>query len=159
MKETMNKVKATFQSYWDSDDFELYSAEKKSQLNCAINLQRNGRKDNRGKFIADIHPFAYQQDILDKLDAERVVHGIYKNLIIAATGTGKTVISALDYKRYRQQNPDKANRLLFVSHRKEMLEQAIECFRSVLRDQNFGKLGVDDNIPDRLDYLFISIFQ
>jgi superfamily II DNA or RNA helicase/HKD family nuclease len=157
MRETMNKVKATFQSYWDSDDFELYSDEKKSQLDYAINLQRNGRKDNRGKFIADIHPFAYQQDILDKLDAERVVHGIYKNLIVAATGTGKTVISALDYKRYRQQNPDKANRLLFVSHRKEILEQSIECFRNVLRDQNFGELGVGDNIPNRLDYLFISI--
>ena len=155
--ETMNKVKATFQSYWDSDDFELYSDEKKDQLDLAINSERNSRKENRRKFIADIHPFAYQQDILDKLEAERVVHGRYKNLIVAATGTGKTVISALDYKRYRGQNPGSANRLLFVSHRKEILEQSIECFRNVLKDQYFGELGVGENIPNKIDYLFMSI--
>ena len=157
MDETMNKVKATFQSYWDSDDFELYSNEKKAKLISAINLERNVGKENRGRFIAEIHPFAYQQDILDKLEAERAVHGRYRNLIVAATGTGKTVISALDYKRYKNQNPGKANRLLFVSHRKEILEQAMECFRSVLKDQNFGELGVGDNIPSSLEHIFMSI--
>ncbi|SIM32244.1 type III restriction protein subunit R [Cuniculiplasma divulgatum] len=157
MLETMNKVKATFQSYWESHDFESYSNGKRDKLVSAINSERNIGKENPSKFIADIHPFAYQQEILDRLEAERVVHGRYKNLIVAATGTGKTVISALDYKRFRTQNQGKTNRLLFVSHRKEILEQAIDCFRSVLRDQNFGEIGVGDNIPNRLDHLFMSI--
>jgi superfamily II DNA or RNA helicase len=157
MRDTMIKVNATFQSYWDSDDFELYSNEKREKLVSAIDLERNGSKESKGRFIADIHPYAYQQDILDKLEADRTIHGRYKNLIVAATGIGKTVISALDYKRYRNQNPGKPNRLLFISHRKEILEQAMDCFRSVLKDQNFGQLGVGDNIPTNLAHIFMSI--
>ena len=55
----------------------------------------------------DIMPYSYQQEILDKLEAERKVRGYTRNLVVAATGTGKTVISALDYKHFRKQNPDK----------------------------------------------------
>ena len=42
----------------------------------------------------DINPYSYQQKILDKLEAERTVRGYTRNLVVAATGTGKTVISA-----------------------------------------------------------------
>ena len=48
----------------------------------------------------------YQQEILEKLDVERNVHGHYRNLVVAATGTGKTVIAAFDFKRYREAHPD-----------------------------------------------------
>ena len=72
----------------------------------------------------DINPYAYQQEILDKLEAERAVRGYMRNLIVAATGTGKTVISALDYKRFRRHNPGRACRLLFVAHREEILKQS-----------------------------------
>ena len=71
----------------------------------------------------DINPYSYQQEILDKLEAERTVRGYTHNLVVAATGTGKTVISALDYKRFRKQNPDRPCRLLFVAHREEILKQ------------------------------------
>ena len=63
-------------------------------------------------------------EILDKLEAERTVRGYTRNLVVAATGTGKTVISALDYKRVRKQNPDRPCRLLFVAHREEILKQS-----------------------------------
>ena len=36
-----------------------------------------------------------------------------KNLVVAATGVGKTVISAFDYKNFRNNNKGKVNRLLF----------------------------------------------
>ena len=62
----------------------------------------------------DIRPYPYQQEILDKLLAEREVRGIWRNLVVAATGTGKTVIAALDYRRFCKQNPSKVNRLLFM---------------------------------------------
>ena len=105
----------------------------------------------------DIAPYAYQQEILDKLEAERKVRGYHRNLVVAATGTGKTVISALDYKRFRKQNPDKPCRLLFVAHREEILKQSMYTFRAVLKDANFGEMFVGSYKPESIDNLFISI--
>ena len=70
-------------------------------------------------------------------------------------GVGKTVIAAFDYKRFRQ-NHQRA-RLLFVAHRKEILEQSIETFREILNDFNFGDLYVDGRKPKDIEHLFISI--
>jgi superfamily II DNA or RNA helicase len=105
----------------------------------------------------DILPYSYQQEILDKLEAERKVRGYNHNLVVAATGTGKTVISALDYKRFRKQNPSKPCRLLFVAHREEILKQSLYTFRAVLKDANFGEMFVGNYKPDSIDNLFISI--
>ena len=102
-----------------------------------------------------IHPYVYQQEVLDNLDAERDVYGHYKNLVVAATGVGKTIIAAFDYKRFKETHP--RARLLFVAHRKEILEQSMEKFQEVLNDFNFGELFVDGRRPSNLDYLFISI--
>ena len=54
---------------------------------------------------------------------------------------GKTVIAAFDYKRFKKENP--RARLLFVAHRKEILEQSIQTFQEILNDFNFGELYVD----------------
>jgi len=78
-----------------------------------------------------------------------------KNLIVAATGTGKTVVSAFDFKRYYKENPN--CKFLFLAHRKEILEQSISTFRGVLKDQNFGDLWVGEYIPNSYDHLFASI--
>ena len=92
-------------------------------------------------------PYSYQQEILDRLEAERPIRGYTRNLVVAATGTGKTVISALDYKRFRKQNPDRPCRLLFVAHREEILKQSLYTFRAVLKDANFGELFVGNYKP------------
>ena len=104
----------------------------------------------------DIAPYSYQQDILDKLDAERTVRGYTRNLVVAATGTGKTVISALDYRRFRKQTGAPC-RLLFVAHREEILKQSLYTFRAVLKDANFGELFVGGYKPESIDHLFLSI--
>ena len=114
LPETMNKVNATFESYWNSDDFESYSQDQKGKLEDAVSSEKRSGHDKNGRFIADIHPYAYQQNILDILDAERDLHGRFRNLVVAATGTGKTVISALDYKRFCSRNPTKPNCLSYV---------------------------------------------
>lgn len=75
--------------------------------------------------------------------------------LLTTTGCGKTVISAFDYARFCKENPGKKNRLLFVAHREEILEQSIETFRGVLHD--FGDLWVGSHKPEALDYLFVSI--
>ena len=78
-------------------------------------------------------------------------------LIVAATGTGKTVISAFDYKKYIKANPNNKNRLLFVAHREEILSQSIGCFRMILHDNNFGEMFVGGRYPTSIDHLFCSI--
>ncbi|NLB52230.1 MAG: DUF3427 domain-containing protein [Syntrophomonadaceae bacterium] len=157
LPETLRKIDATFESYWNSSEFEEYSEDKKERLAQAIRAERyHGNQDNN-LFTFDITPYPYQQEILEKLEAERKVRGYYKNLIVAATGTGKTVISAFDYKRFRKENPDKPCRLLFIAHREEILKQSIACFRGILKDPNFGDLFVGNSRPDSLDYLFISV--
>src|SRR5690606_16970778 len=103
----------------------------------------------------DIRPYHYQKEILDELEAERVVHGRMKNLLVAATGVGKTVISAFDYKRFLRQKPDA--KLLFIAHREEILEQSLITFRTILKDANFGELFVGSYEPNSINHLFISI--
>ena len=77
--------------------------------------------------------------------------------MVAATGTGKTVISALDYKRFCKQHPGKPCRLLFVAHREEILRQSLYTFRAILKDANFGELFVGSYRPESIDHLFLSI--
>ena len=156
LPETIRKINATFESYWNSTDFEAYSAQEKSRLLNALKGERQ-QGDSSQSFFFDITLYSYQQEILDRLNAERKVKGYYKNLIVAATGTGKTVISAFDYKRFCRDNPGKPNRLLFVAHREEILKQSITCFQGVLKNTNFGDLFVGSYKPEIVEHLFISI--
>nr|WP_302050303.1 DEAD/DEAH box helicase family protein [Desulfosporosinus nitroreducens] len=70
------------------------------------------------------------------------MHHSFKNLVVAATGTGKTVIAAFDYRDFCKANPTRPNKLLFVAHRKEILSQSLACFRGILKDLNFGSTMV-----------------
>ena len=151
---TIRKINATFENYWSSTDFSLYTEEDENRLLEALKAEKH-ISNLEGDYSFDIRPFFYQQEILDKLSAERQIRNHFKNLVVAATGTGKTVISAFDYKRFKQENSHA--RLLFVAHRKEILKQSIKCFRGVLHDANFGELFFGGTTPNSLDNLFISI--
>ena len=157
LPETIDKIAATFESYWNSNEFEYYNEEQKERLARALKAEKYFDNNNAEVYTMDIAPYSYQQEILDRLEAERKVRGHYRNLVVAATGTGKTVISALDYKRFRKQNPDKPCRLLFVAHREEILKQSMYTFRAVLKDANFGEMFVGNYKPESIDNLFISI--
>ena len=157
LPETINKIAATFESYWNSNEFEYYSEDQKERLARALKAEKYFDTNNTALYTMDITPYSYQQEILDRLEAERTVRGYTRNLVVAATGTGKTVISALDYKRFRKQNPGKPCRLLFVAHREEILRQSLYTFRAVLKDANFGELFVGNYRPETIDYLFLSI--
>ena len=157
LPETIDKIAATFESYWNSNEFEYYNEEQKERLARALKAEKYFDSNNVDVYTMDIMPYSYQQEILDKLEAERKVRGYNRNLVVAATGTGKTVISALDYKRFRKQNPDKPCRLLFVAHREEILRQSLYKFRAVLKDANFGEMFVGNYKPESIDNLFISI--
>ena len=104
----------------------------------------------------ELTPRPYQEEILEKLEADEVLHGKTRSLVEAATGTGKTMIAAFDYRRWLDRHP-KEDRFLFVAHRREILEQALGTFRAVLKDANFGSiLGRADRIGDSR-HLFLSV--
>ncbi len=156
----LEKIRATFEGYWNSPEFTTFIPQLDSErLRKALKSERRISQDEQGSvvFNFDIKPYYYQQEILDKLQAERKVHHSCKNLIVAATGTGKTVIAAFDYRDFCRANPNKPNRLLFVAHRKEILSQSMACFRGILKDLNFGSMMVGGVKPDSFDHLFISI--
>ena len=151
----IDKFKKTFETYWEDKEFEYYQAGRDTEkLSKALRTQRIQDGSGLTTFF-DLKPFPYQEEILTKLESERIVHQRNKNLVVAATGTGKTVVSAFDYKRFRSRTP--RARLLFITHRKEILEQAQETFRHVLRDANFGELWVDGMEPSNLEYVFASV--
>ena len=155
--DTMRKIAATFDSYWNSDEFESYREEEKERLRLALKAERFTGDGNSRCFVFNIRPYPYQQEILDQLKAEREVRNRWRNLIVAATGTGKTVIAAFDYKDFCSIHPGEPCRLLFVAHREEILKQSLETFQGVLKDANFGDLFVGSYRPASLDHLFVSI--
>lgn len=154
---TVQKITATFDSYWNSTEFEFYKEDERERLFRALRAERMMGNGNNRAFVFDIHPYPYQQEILDKLQAEREVRGKTRNLVVAATGTGKTVISAFDYRRFCKNNSGQRNRLLFVAHREEILKQSLDTFQGVLKDPNFGELFVGGLEPTSLDHLFTSV--
>ncbi|MCR5769702.1 MAG: DUF3427 domain-containing protein [Butyrivibrio sp.] len=157
MAPTIKKIAATFDSYYNSPNFEPYTADSYDKLKKALYQERYGDNTSNFSYIVDVNPYPYQQEILDRLDAERIIRGRNKNLIVAATGTGKTLIAAFDYRRYCKNNPGEPNKLLFVVHREEILRQSREVFRAVLKDPNFGEMYVGGEKPSNLDHLFVSI--
>ena len=153
----VKKCEVTFESYWNSPSFELFDPDNPECVEkLGLELSKNiDFQTSKMHLQCSVRPYPYQQEILDNLEAERDVYGHNKNLVVASTGVGKTVIAAFDFRRFREKYP-KA-RLLFIAHRKEILEQSIQKFREVLNDFNFGDLYVDGNIPTQVDHLFMSI--
>ena len=153
----IDKFQKTFESYWQSDDFEIFdSAIHKEKLTESLNKGKNNTNGvvNPAAYF-DLKPYPFQYEILEKLEVERKIHYRYRNLVVAATGTGKTIISAFDYKNFRKEN--KSSKLLFLAHRKEILEQALSTFQGILKDNNFGGLWVDGKSPTNYEYVFASI--
>lgn len=151
----IDKFQKTFDTYWQDNEFELFEkAHHTEKLRVALKKERTTERNNYATYF-DIKPFPFQDEILEKLETERLVHDRFRNLIVAATGTGKTVVSAFDFKNYKKKN--QSAKLLFVAHRKEILQQAQATFQGVLRDNNFGELWVDGIEPEKYDCVFASV--
>lgn len=148
---------ATFEMYWNSPNFEDFRIGGIAKFNKEIN--RNKLHLCNKEFVYQRYTLLpHQKQILDKLRVEREDRGNYRNLIVAATGTGKTVISAFDYQGF-VRNHAKA-RILFTAHREEILKQSLNIYRSVLQDANFGTLWVGGYRPqdvNEYEHLFVSI--
>lgn len=150
----LEKFVAEFETYWNSREFVPFNPDEPTVLREAIEHAR--KKGALSPVFVDMTPHPFQERILDALAAERHVHGQWRNLIVAATGTGKTVVAAFDFKRFYLSKNRQA-RLLFVAHRREILEQAAGTFRLVLRLPDFGELLVGPHTASRFDHLFCSV--
>ncbi len=151
----ISKFQKTFDTYWFDKEFELFERNQNSEK---LSKALKGQKVNSGSDIVnyfDLNPFPFQKEILEKLETERKIHHRYKNLVVAATGTGKTIVSAFDFKSFSKENP--RAKLLFIAHRKEILQQAQAAFQGVLKDNNFGELWVDGIEPEKIDHIFASV--
>ena len=155
MGHILDKFTAEFETYWNSREFIPFDPEQPDRFRDAIIRERT-RKAGIPLVFFDLTPHPFQERILDALEREREMHRRFKNLVIAATGTGKTVVAAFDFYRFYKGLNRKA-KLLFVAHRKEILEQALITFRNVLRDHSFGELLVGDSEAVRMEHLFCSI--
>jgi superfamily II DNA or RNA helicase/HKD family nuclease len=150
----LEKFVAEFETYWNSREFIPFDPAEPMVLRDAIQQAR--KKTSIPSVLVDMTPHPFQERILDALAAERAVHNRWKNLVVAATGTGKTVVAAFDFKRFYLSKQRQA-RLLFVAHRREILEQAVGTFRIVLRKPDFGELQIGPHAATRFDHLFCSV--
>jgi superfamily II DNA or RNA helicase/HKD family nuclease len=147
--DVVQKVAAVFDAYWESADFRPFAA---AEFVKETSRPSQGPQVLLGPIELQLHPF--QERLLEQV-ASSLQAGRTRNLLVAATGTGKTVMAAVHYARRRRQLP--RDRLLFVAHRTEILEQALATFRYALRDASFGELWVDGKRPRDHEHVFASI--
>ena len=99
MAHILEKFSVEFETYWNSREFVPFDPACPELLRRAIARARN--KEGSGPaFFFDLRPHPFQERILDALQRERTVHDHWRNLVIAATGTGKTVVAAFDFQRF-----------------------------------------------------------
>ncbi|WP_329276363.1 DUF3427 domain-containing protein [Streptomyces sp. NBC_01451] len=160
--DVLRKFDATFEAYWSDPTFELYDpdtdgARLQEALAIAGGTSNTSAVDRRITLSGlEVRPYAHQRDMLERLDVAREVHDWHRNLLVAATGTGKTVMAALDYKQLRKKH-GRDLRLLFVAHRKEILQQSLRTYQDVLVDANFGESLHSGEIPELWTHVFASV--
>jgi superfamily II DNA or RNA helicase/HKD family nuclease len=158
----LGKFSATFDAYWNDPAFEPYHPERDGKRLAEALARAGGTGTDGGELKIslsglEVRPFPHQKDMLERLRVEREVHGRHRNLLVAATGTGKTVMAALDYRGLRDQNGGGLPRLLFVAHRKEILKQSLRTYREVLDDASFGELLYNGQEPRAWAHVFASV--
>lgn len=150
--DVIDKMKAVFDAYWNGDDFREYRREEfEERVGADVSPVAAG-----DVVISPIHvrPMPFQERMLEQLALSRQ-RGHHRNLLVSATGTGKTVMAGLDYRALRKELP--RSRLLFVAHRTEILQQSRATFCQCLLDASFGELWVGGRRPKEFEHVFASI--
>jgi superfamily II DNA or RNA helicase/HKD family nuclease len=150
--DVIHKIAAVFDSYWQGGDFIPYvPAEFAAGIERS---RRTGIDDGDVLSPVEVRLEPFQERLLELVEVSRT-QGHHRNLLVSATGTGKTVMAAVDYARLRGRLP--RTRLLFVAHREEILDQSRRTFRQVLADHTFGEKWVAGARPTAFDHVFASV--
>ena len=122
----IQNAKEEFERIWeksiilDIEAINAYSARRKTVIKTA-----SIQDESIASYQETIRPNNMQEQALEGLKTVRR-NGAQKALVISATGTGKTYLSAFDVKQY---NPD---RMLFIVHREQILQKSLKDFQKVL---------------------------
>lgn len=164
-----SKISETFEEWWGDSEFVEYGLDpdhpSHEQFRQLVLRERDAAGNNTAGHqsslpIFDLVPKPFQQAILERITAERTALGPSRHLIVAATGTGKTMIAAFDFRAFREawrRDRGVEPRLLYVAHSQRILEQARLSFGQVLGDLNYGGLLVGGRDDRPCDGLFASI--
>ncbi|MFD3583421.1 DUF3427 domain-containing protein [Streptomyces sp. NPDC058683] len=158
----LTKFEASFDSYWNDIAFEAYDPDRDARkLDEALDVAGGPMSSQDSKISLsglEVRPYPHQADMLERLHVEREVRGHHHNLLVAATGTGKTVMAALDYRSlHKEWGGKRYPRLLFVAHRKEILKQSLRKYREVLNDASFGEPLFSGELPRDWEHVFASV--
>ncbi|WP_432156686.1 DUF3427 domain-containing protein [Streptomyces sp. bgisy153] len=157
----LDKFEATFDAYWEDPAFERYDPGRDGKRLDEALTQAGGTGTSGDLKInlsgLQVQPFPHQRDMLERLRVEREIRDHHENLLVAATGTGKTVMAALDYRAMRDKRRGRLPRLLFVAHRKEILKQSLRTYQEVLADASFGELLFNGQEPRDWNHVFASV--
>ena len=104
------------------------------------------RREEKSLIEKEVKPNIMQVQALKNLESLR--NYAKRGLLISATGTGKTYLSGFDVKNA------KAERVLFIAHRKTILSKAKETFETIIKAK---KMGIYDGSIGEEDYLFAMI--
>lgn len=164
-----SKITETFEQWWGDPEFTEFGIEKDHPSHEAFRrLVQRERGDSEYPLtsdqlsipIFDLQPKPFQQAILERIQVERAELGHNRHLIVAATGTGKTMIAAFDYRDYRRHMIERSSsepRMLYLAHSERILKQARVTFAQVLGDRNFGGFLVGERDDRVSTALFASI--
>lgn len=159
--EVIHHFKNQFEEAWEAstplseqwiNDYQVrYDLENPKQFPSQIVNSESLYTTNKLRDALEIKPNKMQQEALVQLKELRAT-GAKKGLIISATGTGKTYLSAFDVRNAAPQ------RMLFIVHREQILKKAMADYRKILggNDEDFGILsGNSKDLNAR--YLFATI--
>ena len=132
----------TYQTIYQPTPFKRLLEVEKEQLDLQQKL----------KHAQSIVPNLMQHEALKSLNEIRA-RGEKRALIVSATGTGKTIMSALDVRAYQPKQ------FLFIVHNEGILRRAMEDYQKVLADEPESAFGLlTGNQKDlKAKYIFATI--
>lgn len=147
----INNTLSQFQQMWQESLplTDIWLKQYATRYHSLQKLKRQFATAQENISTNDITPNKMQQEALKAL-AKLQQDNKHKALLISATGTGKTYLSAFAVKK---ANP---KRLLFLAHREQILKQACKTFAKIIPDIQYGILSANHKDFHK-PYLFATI--
>lgn len=147
----INNTLSQFQQMWQESLplTDIWLKQYATKYHSLQKLKRQFATAQENISTNDIAPNKMQQEALTAL-AKLQQDNKHKALLISATGTGKTYLSAFAVKK---ANP---KRLLFLAHREQILKQACKTFAKIIPDIQYGILSANHKDFHK-PYLFATI--
>ena len=141
-----------FSKIWNSNESIFLTKEIVEKYNEFYKNQESKNFDNFLEELVEekkIEPNFMQKQILENLKKLRESNED-KAIVIAATGTGKTYLSAFDVKNFN------AKSVLFLAHREELLDNGITTFKKIFPRKKMGKFSQSEKNVDA-DFIFGTV--